>query len=199
MSKALLALMVAFATPVFAEEGASTAATTTPPVPSLVFTAGTGLVIHSGNLARQYNSGTVGYALNAGVLSQVTEAPLYLGLDFAMNFFGYQPPAGVTDNSSVGLQFLPTMVYRFGEVAGYNVAPYFGFSAGPHLHVHRTRTSAAGTTNSNSSTNLWFQLLARPGVDFNLMEMLAINVEPKFGVLNWDFIFLPSVNVSVAL
>jgi hypothetical protein len=67
--------------------------------------------------------------------------------------------------------------------------------------IFRIRTVDVTQTQirSDSSTDVYFELLARPGIDYQFAENMAVNFEPKFGVLNWDFIFLPQANFVVSL
>ena len=177
-------------------------------IPKLILTLGPGMAVHSGNYSQLYNSGSLGYGLNATVVGQVTDAPLYAGLDFALDFWGFDSPAGAAlpsgstlDRSLVGIQLTPTILYRFDPSKVYGIYPYFGFSVGPHFQVFRQRTidTVHSAIKSTSDTSVLFELLVRPGVDFQLTDVVAINVESKFGVLDWDFIFLPQVNFVLSL
>ena len=173
--------------------------------PSLIMSVGPGLAIYSGDYQALYKSGSFGYALNASVMGQASsELPIYLGLDFGLDFWGFSTPGGMaapgtsTDLNAVGVQFLPSAIYRFDMATAYNIYPYFGFSLGPHFLIFRQRTIGADIR-STSSTDVYFELLARPGANFQILDNVAVNFEPKFGVLNWQFIFLPQVNFVLSL
>jgi hypothetical protein len=170
-----------------------------------------GLAFFTGDYAKLYKTGTVGFAINASVMAQATpDVPIYVGLDFGLDFWGFSgspsvpAPTGMTNElNAVGVQFLPTAVYRF-DMGAQHFYPYFGFSMGPHFHIFRQRNIPWGATSpdqirNNSSTNVYFELLARPGVDFQVADNMSVNAEAKFGLLNWDFILLPQVGFALAL
>ena len=203
-----LALLVKIAIGADYDESAATQSMPSRSTPKWRVTLGPGAVTYDGSYSQLYQSGSLGYGLNATVVSQLTDAPLYVGLDFALDFWAFDTPkgpglpAGTTmDRSVVGIQFTPTILYRFDPASPYHIYPYFGFSVGPNFQVFRQRTidSAQSQVKSASDTNVLFELLVRPGVDFNLTDTVALNAEAKFGVLDWDFIFLPQVNFVLCL
>lgn len=205
MKKWIVLVLVALAQPVFAEDTVETV-TDRSQTPWLHTALGTGLVFYSGEYGQLYDGGSVGWAMNFSFLRQLGDTNFYVGGDVGLNFFTFdnqRNPAAGTDiqRTSTAIQLLPSMVYRFPDTSEYNVTPYFGFSMGPNVYLHRQRFSdaARGEVSSDRDTKLYFELLARPGADVHLTETLALNVEPKFGLLNWDFIFMPQVALALTL
>jgi hypothetical protein len=137
-------------------------------------------------------------------MGQVTEAPLYLGVDFGLNFWGFnisQQAGSERSLSAVGIQVLPTAVYRFSVGSVPELVPFFGFAVGPQFYILRDRTvsPAQNLVKSSSDTHIYLELLVRPGVEYHFTDNLAATFEPKFGLLNFDFIFLPIGSLTLTL
>lgn len=174
--------------------------------PELHVTAGAGLAFYSGDFAQLYPGGRVGWAVNASALRRISDSSFYLGMDFGLNFWDFDSVSGTTAGSdfkrnSIGIQLLPSFVYRFAGVSDFNVTPYLGFSFGPNIYLHRQRyvDLTRNEVVSNTETKLYLELLVRPGLDIHLTETVGLNTEMKFGLLNNDFIFLPQLNALVTL
>ena len=205
-----LLVRIALGEPEESSGGDMASATTakSPATPKLMLTLGPGAAVYSGNYSQLYDSGSLGYGLNATVVGQIADAPLYAGIDFALDFWGFNAPTGSAlpagtsmDRSLVGIQLTPTILYRFDPSKVYGIYPYFGLSVGPNFQVFRERTldTLHSEIKSTSQTSVLFELLVRPGVDFQVADSVALNVETKFGVLDWDFVFLPQVNFVLLL
>jgi hypothetical protein len=171
--------------------------------PALIY-VGPGLAIYNGEFTRAFGGSIVGWGVNAGFLRQFGESGLYWGGDFGLHFWGFNPlpNQSMSSRGAVGVQFLPTLVYRFDSLPGQNIKPFFGVSMGPNFYVvHATNTLGASTNQvaSSSATHFYFELLARPGVDWEFTKTLSLSLETKVGILNWDFIFLPQASFSIKL
>jgi hypothetical protein len=147
---------------------------------------GTGLAIYNGS---------TGWALGVGSLYQVTDAPLFVGADLGLNFWSFSAVMGTTSYGATGVQLLPTAVYALRQEAVRGLHPYFGLSIGPHLYSESRTVAGVTTTN----TQAFFEVLFRVGANYTLSQTVALQVEPKFGLLNGNFIFLPQVSAVIAL
>jgi hypothetical protein len=140
--------------------------------------------------------GTTGWALNFGALTRASESyPLYWGADVAFNFWGTSPSLVTPSTGATGIQLLPTIVYGFNVETLPSVFPYVGLSAGPNVYIEKV---TVGST-TDTSTTVLFEVLFRVGANIAVTDALAINVEPKLGILRSDFIFLPQVALALSL
>jgi|GEM_PF-3014720 len=156
---------------------------------SLFVTAGPGLATYNGN---------IGWSINFGVLSQLGgNRNLFYGLDGAINFWSFSSnsaPVAQFSSGATGIQLLPTMVYRF-EVSMPWLFPYIGLSVGPN--IYREKQTVSGNTDTKS--DVFLEVLFRPGFFTKLTKTVSLQVEPKFGILRSEFIFLPQANAVFAL
>jgi hypothetical protein len=129
-------------------------------------------------------SGDTGWSLNVGALTQVAQdSPIFVGGDVGVDVWSHSSvnsPAAST--GATGLQLLPTAIYRFDVSSAKNIYPYAGISVGPHIFFQ------------NNATSAYFEFLFRPGIFLRITDTIALNVEPKFGLLKDMFIFLPNVS-----
>jgi hypothetical protein len=141
-------------------------------------------------------SGSTGWAINFGALTRATEsAPVYWGADVAFNFWGTSPSLVTPSTGATAIQLLPTVVYGFSLETWPNVYPYVGLSVGPNVYVEKLTVGSSTTT----STSVFFELLFRVGANVAVTDSLALNIEPKLGILRSDFIFLPQVNLVLSI
>jgi len=135
-----------------------------------------------------FMSGSTAFLLNAGITTEVSpELPLWVGFDTGFNFWG-----STLSTSTTGIQLLPTAVYKIALPSTDRIRPFAGLSMGPNILVSSTSLSSGGLTiNSSSSTRVVFEILFRPGVEFDLSHLIALTFEPKFGILDGHFIFAP--------
>jgi hypothetical protein len=142
-----------------------------------------------------------GWGFNVGAVTPVFSGiPVYAGVDFGLNFWSYQYAAGFVSRPgitlpterTVGVQLLPTAFYRLPVPALGYLHPFFGVSVGPTILV----TSGIAR---RSGTRLVFEALFRPGLGIDLTEKFSLNIEPKLGLLDGDFLFQPVLSASLAL
>jgi len=150
---------------------------------------GAGLATYNGN---------TGWALNTGISRRIGDGPVFFALDLGMNFFSYSSNVVNTSTGATGISLMPGLLYGFGLGQVRGVHPYIGAAIGPQLYIERVNGAVAGAP-TVSNTRVLLQVLVRPGANFPLGESFTLNVEPAFGVLNSNFIFLPHVSAVVAL
>jgi hypothetical protein len=148
--------------------------------------AGPGLAVYNGN---------VGLAVNVGALTEVYP-DLFVGADLGLNFWSFNSAAGTTvSTGATGVQLLPSAIYRFSVNGSRTIFPYIGLSVGPNIYIGKTTIGGV----SNSSSRVLFEALFRPGLYTRLSNSLVLNVEGKLGILDSDFIFLPSANLVFSI
>lgn len=149
-------------------------------------TAGAGVAFLNGN---------TGWALQFGGLGGIDDFPgLYVGADLGLNFWSFTSVSGATaqvSSRAVGVQLLPTAIFRFDVADNSAVHPYLGVSIGPNLYFE--------TVGDTSDSSLLFEALFRPGMYMGLTRDVALNLEAKLGLLGGDFIFLPVVAAGLSL
>lgn len=170
-----------------------------------VLTAGVGLAFLSNKYSQLYGGGSMGKTLDFGWLGEVGDSPFYWGLDFSLGFWSFnsqfQGATAELSRGSIGIQPLLSVVYQFDSAGGSSLYPYFGLAIGPQLYIQRntstnTATLSASTT---SNTDVLLALLARPGVQYRLLNSFAFTFEPRFGVVGGDFLFHPQMSVALLL
>jgi hypothetical protein len=141
-----------------------------------------------------------GIGVQFGILTQVSPTmPLYVGGDFGLNLWSgpttsFNPMTGASSSAGmVGLQMLPTAIYRFDIPGTPSIRPYAGISVGPALHFASLGSGLA------SNTTLYFEGLVRPGVEFTVSRRFAVSVEPKLGLLSDQFLFMPTAYATFSL
>lgn len=84
------------------------------------------------------------------------------------------------------IPLLATALYRFENDSG--VYPFIGGSLGIGL----TRRDGVGNR---------FETIAylRPGVEFEIAEVVALTLEPRIGLLDESFLFAPTVGLTLSL
>jgi len=161
-------------------------------VPEWRFSAGPGMVVYGGNLAQTTGNGSVGYALNFGALTHLSEYDsILVGVDLGINSWSFDTGFTSSNTSATGIQMLATCVYQFPSVFLNELRPYAGISAGPYVYIAKIPTS-------NDST-LYLEALIRPGLLYQASNDLAFGLETKFGILGTDFVFAPQLNVNLSL
>lgn len=157
-----------------------------------------GLYMYVGPGLALYDGGT-GWAVNFGALTPAYEgSPLFVGADLGIDRWSTsvtQIPNASVSASSTAFQLLPTAIYRFDIAQAPSLHPYVGLSFGPNILVGRGSTTVNGQPAvDKSSTTLYIETLFRPGVFTSLTDSVALQIEPKLGLLGSTFIFLPQVN-----
>ena len=125
------------------------------------------------------SDGTAAPGVNVGINTRISEeAPLYAGAELGTFL-------ATGNNSYAVLPFMGDIYYQFQPVAV--VHPLVGIMAGPVL----------STGGGFSTARLG--LIFRPGLNFELGKRAALNVEPRFGVIGSEFVFIPQVGAVFAL
>ncbi|MBI4402841.1 MAG: hypothetical protein HY537_01695 [Deltaproteobacteria bacterium] len=155
---------------------------------NFLLSVGPGLQVQS-----SLNGGT-GFAMNFGGVYRVTrELPIYVGLDNALIFRSWWS-SGNRSVSEFAVQLLPTAFYRFDIPGTRVVHPYGGLSLGTYIR------SMSNTWNVDlGMSSVVFEMLFRPGVHFKFNETFGANFEPKLGILDGGFVFLPTANATFEL
>jgi hypothetical protein len=171
---------------------------------SVRMSAGFGVGYSDSDFARANGgTGTFGPEVNVGLLHQVGSSAVYVGIDFGVTFLTYNQTSegnARVENGAYGVSVLPSFIYRL-KFPNQTLAPYFGFSIGPQIYIKKVRTLdlARNTADSSSSAYVYFQFMARPGVDIMVADGMALSLESKFGFLGADFIWLPQANITILL
>jgi hypothetical protein len=184
-------------------EGSAITEPTDEPTPTGVVYLGVGLGFYKSDFATTYGGSIIGYGVNAGFLSQFGQSGLYWGGDFGIYFWGINADSTIASNirGAVSVHMLPSLVYRFSPLPGVSLRPFFGVSVGPNLYVFKNTQAGpgAGQVTDSGSTNFYFEILARPGIDWEFSQTFRLSAEMKVGVLNWGLIFMPQGNFSINL
>ena len=153
---------------------------------------GPGVAIYNGSYNQVLEKGNVGLATNFSWVTPLNPSyPIYVGADAALNFWN-TTANGTRNISGTGVQLLATAIYKFTLPPIPKIHPYLGLSLGPHIYIGQT---ISGT----STTSAFVELLFRPGIQWELSSSLAANFEPKFGVLNSDFMIIPQLTLALAI
>ena len=145
-------------------------------------------------------SGEVGGGFDAGVTFR-TNSPIYVGFQTGV----YRWSASATSSTGIShaslsatvIPLMATALYRFETNSA--VHPYIGLSLGAALATGYASVSYQDDSSSASASKIFFQGLVRPGVEFDLTPGMALTVEPKFGVLKDEFVFLPHLGLSFSI
>lgn len=128
----------------------------------------------------------------------------FWGLDLSIDTWRPYAGSGGTERyaEAQGIQVLPSVWYVF-ENTGF-IRPSLGVSAGPYLlRAEKVSGATRGTLQPGlhgkveRTTDVRHMFLLRPGVRAALSESVAASFEPKFGIYDFDFIFLPHLFVSI--
>ena len=138
-----------------------------------------------------FQKGNTGWSLNAGGVRQLEPgSPIFIGADLALSMFSYSM-FGAPSTGGTGLLVAPTAFYRFSFPSQTMFYPYLGLSVGPQFYFERG--------NGASNASVYFSALLRPGVFTKLTNQVALNLEPKFGVIGGDLVFLPQIQAVFTL
>jgi hypothetical protein len=139
--------------------------------------------------------GSVGLGVGASVLYRV-QPSLFVGLETgAYRWSASGDLFGTTVSATLwSIPLQATALYRF-DLPQTSVHPYIGASLGGALAI----ASASGAGVTGSGSKVFFNGTVRPGVEIDLTPTSSLYVEPKFGLLSDEFIFLPQVGISFSL
>lgn len=129
-------------------------------------------VLNTGG-ALMISDGTALPGATVGINTRIVDdAPLYAGAELGTFL-------ATGSNTYALFPLMGDLYYQFQPVAV--VHPLVGVMAGPVL----------STGGGISTARLG--LIFRPGINFELGRRAALNVEPRFGVIGSEFVFLPQV------
>lgn len=131
-------------------------------------------------------SGITAFSIDINAVTRVThDLPIYVGLDTGMMFYS----VGVSPLSAtvVGLPLMATGIYKFHIPTNPTIHPYAGMSMGINMLF------------SSLANRVVFEMLFRPGVNFDLAKNFSLGVETRFGVLDGSFVFSPQVGATFSL
>lgn len=174
--------------------------------PAYLVDFGFGFPIYSNEYTERFNSGGVGWSLNADVLSRIGSSDFLWGVDLALNFFGFSDsptatPGARNTNGALGIAPLITVLYRFAPLPGTQFTPRFGLATGPQLYLQRSRytNSLTNQADTSSNTSVRWQTLARPGIEYGIADSFGVTFEGAFGLVGSDFILQPSLRLAFLL
>lgn len=130
---------------------------------------------------------TDGFQTTFSIMQQY--GPMFIGLESAYLRWSPTKRSDYT-GMKVGQTTIPllaTVLYRFENDSG--VFPYIGGSLGIGL------TRRDGDDSSHFESLIY----ARPGVEFEIAEVVSFNIEPRVGLLDNSFLFAPMVGLSLSL
>jgi hypothetical protein len=87
----------------------------------------------------------------------------------------------------VGLPLMATGIYKFNLPSNPTIHPYAGMSMGINMLF------------SSLANRVVFEMLFRPGVNFDVARNFSLGVETRFGVLDGSFVFSPQVGATFNL
>lgn len=162
------------------------------------FWMGPGVAVYSGENHESTHSGKVGFAVNGGAAYQIMpDRPIYVGADLGLNFWNFDPSRNGMALNALGIQLLPTALYRFHDLLTPGVSLYIGASAGPHLYIVQSKDATG--SDSGSLMKVYLEILIRPGIVFDVARDLSFGFESKFGILRSELIFLPHLVANLSL
>jgi hypothetical protein len=156
---------------------------------------GPGIAIYDGNYGNILGPKTnVALTMNVSWMARATPSlPFYVGIDGALYFWNSLSEEG-RSIAGTGIQALPTAIYQFTLPTRLIIHPYLGLSFGPHIYVGQNQAQGGASTQA-----AFLEFLVRPGVQWELNSGFSLNFEPKFGVLNADFVCIPQLTASLAI
>lgn len=134
----------------------------------------------------------------AGVdFTMATGDSLYVGMD--TGYYRFRQTVSTPSGISLSLTYssipvLASVLYRF-TFGSSQLHPYIGVAAGASLSTGSFDSSSSGA----SSTTFVFEVLSRAGLEIDLGGGISLMAEPKVGIIDGSFIFLPQVGVAFAL
>jgi len=142
-------------------------------------------------------NGILGFGLNASwvINAATTEVPLFIGLDTGLHTWTESASSGLArlDVSLTSIPLLATGYFLF-DIPASNIHPFLGLSIGPNVTIGSAKLSFGGSSASRSATNVYFQALVRSGFEFDMAPDISFSIEPKLGLLDGEFVFLPQMN-----
>jgi hypothetical protein len=116
-------------------------------------------------------------------------SPVRVGLD-----------SGVTFASGTAIPILLSVLYEFGD-RHQTARPYLGGAIGPEIGVASGTRNVYGVNvpNPNFGEEVKLAILVRPGLRFNVTDLLDINVESALGGITGVFYIAPTVGASIRL
>ncbi len=132
---------------------------------------------------------TIGYG-GIAELSFSTGAPFYIGVE--SGYIQWQTDPELPESvAAITIPILASFIYRF-ELSRSSMHPYLGGALGVVLN-----RGDANSTNLEAATyEASFQALARPGIEFEFSKTTSFYVEPQFGLLKSQFLFLPQAGLA---
>jgi hypothetical protein len=125
-------------------------------------------------------------------LSFSTGSPLYVGIE--AGYLQWNADSLVSGKTQMTLiPVLATFIYRFDLKRGA-VHPYLGAAMGVSLTRGDLENPDADIDAASVETQ--FLGLARPGVEFDFSRTTSFFIEPQFGVLGSEFIFVPQMGLA---
>jgi hypothetical protein len=116
---------------------------------------------------------------------------LETGLFYWQNSAAFGGFSGAT--SLVSIPVLPMILYPF-SLPSWVAKPYVGAAMGVSITPVSVSFSSGGYSASGSTTHIYFEGLIKIG-----LKVSSFFIEPRFGLLKDQFVFLPTVGYSIDL
>jgi hypothetical protein len=124
----------------------------------------------------------LGWAFHAGIVGKVDyRLPLYVGGE-ATTYYWNGAEAGMA-----GMAIAATALWHF-DIGGRWIRPYAGASLGTFLRHHEGRALGVSPTFS-----------VRPGLLVAILDLASLSLEPRFGLLDGEFVFQGQANAVFSL
>ena len=123
-----------------------------------------------------------------------TANALFVGFETGFYRWSARSSTGFLSASMTSIPLMATILYRF-SISDSPLHPYAGVAAG----VSITFGSVTFGSSSGSGSALNFEGLLRPGLELEVTPTMALYFEPKFGLLDSNFLFLPQVGAAFSL
>jgi hypothetical protein len=134
--------------------------------------------------------GAVGLKLRAS-----QDFPLYLGVESGIAH--WEEGEGLMGNTAKAtLNSIPilALVELQLEIPDSSVRPYIGVATGVSMTIHGPVDANDDQAEIRSRTEAQFEMLIKPGIGVG-----SFFIEPKFGILDGNFIFLPTAGITLNL
>ncbi len=138
----------------------------------------------------------LGYGGSVTFLGRISpETAFYVGLESGLSHWS-SGQVQLGGSHAAELNVIPVLAvaqYEF-EIDDSSVRPYLGIAPGVGFAIHGSVDPQGDQAALKARTDVYFELLFKPGVAFG-----SFFVEPKLGLIDGNFVFLPTVGLVLAI
>jgi hypothetical protein len=140
----------------------------------------------------------LGYGLGLDLLTDVTSnRSVAVGVHTGFVRWGASGSSGDL-SASASITSIPILASAlFRAPMDGSVHPYVGIGAGISVTNGSVSYSDSSSSDSFSATEIFFEGLVRPGLEFGSWDsQTTFFIEPKLGIIDTQFVFLPTVGAN---